>query len=182
MKSKQSYWYAFFECNRCFTPLIAQFHCYSTPHDVIHGNLLESPNVTDLSFFPERKPSLAPDHVPQTVARAFVEADISIRTKSYNAAAAMDRRTLEMVTKDKAPEKQKDTLYQRIEYLAAKGELPRALKEWAHGLRSLGNEALHSIEDVTDIEARQAHDLTRFILIYLYTLPMQVDMARALRE
>jgi len=94
----------------------------------------------------------------------------------------MDRRTLEMVTKEQAPEKSGSSLYERIEYLASIGKLTPALRDWAHALRVLGNEALHDVADMTQSEAEQAHDLTRFILIYLYTLPRQVEIARELRS
>jgi len=178
----KKYWHVFFGCNRCSKPVVAQCHSYLSPHESIHGNLLESPNVTDVKLFPEREPSIAPEHVPAAVSRAFIEAQDAIRRSNWNSAAAMDRRTLEIVTKEKAPEKTNATLYERIEYLTAAGQLTRSLKDWAHTLRALGNEALHAIEEVDENEATQAHNLTRFILIYLYTLPKQVELARQLRE
>ena len=94
----------------------------------------------------------------------------------------MDRRALEIATKEIAPTHAKLGLYQRIEKLAAERLLTESLKEWAHGLRLIGNDAVHEIDGITQDEATQTHMLTRFILIYLYTLPAQVAEARKARE
>lgn len=94
----------------------------------------------------------------------------------------MDRRALEIATKGMAPEHASLTLYKRIEKLAEGGKLTESLKDWAHDLRLVGNDAVHEIDGVEEQEATQAHELTRFILIYLYTLPAQVAQARADRE
>lgn len=94
----------------------------------------------------------------------------------------MDRRALEIATKEMAPEHAGLSLYKRIEKLAESGRLTESLKDWAHSLRAVDNEALHDIDGVDENEASQAHELTRFILTYLYTLPEQVKRARAARE
>lgn len=94
----------------------------------------------------------------------------------------MDRRALEISTKEMAPEHAALTLYQRIEKLAGAGKLTPSLKEWAHDLRIVGNDALHEIDGLTETEAKQAHELARFVLTYLYTLPAQVAEARQARE
>jgi len=85
------------------------------------------------------------------------------------------------VTKEQAPNRKHDTLYARIEYLASIGKLTASLKEWAHALRALGNNALHDEQDIAGEEAVQAHNLTRFILIYLYTLPKQIELSRTIQ-
>lgn len=94
----------------------------------------------------------------------------------------MDRRALEISTKEMAPEHVDLSLYKRIEKLAEAGKLTPSLKEWAHDLRIVGNGALHEIDGLTEDEATQTHELARFILTYLYTLPAQVEEARKARE
>ena len=90
----------------------------------------------------------------------------------------MDRRALEIGTKLIAPDLAGLKLNQRINELATKNLITPALKDWAHGLRIVGNEALHDMEGVTIDEAKQAHELTRFMLIYLFTLPEQVRLSK----
>ncbi|MBP6018779.1 MAG: DUF4145 domain-containing protein [Burkholderiaceae bacterium] len=111
-----------------------------------------------------------------------MQAEDTIKRKHWEAATAMDRRALEIATKEMAPEHADLTLYKRIEKLAESGQLTESLKDWAHDLRAVGNEALHDVEGIGEDEATQAHELTRFILTYLYTLPKQVEQARAARE
>src|SRR5690606_25699971 len=106
----------------------------------------------------------------------------AIKRQHWEAAGAMDRRALEIATKEMAPDHAALTLYKRIEKLAEIGKLTESLKDWAHDLRLVGNGAVHEIEGLEEAEAIQAHELTRFILIYLYTLPAQVAQARADRE
>lgn len=130
-------------------------------------------------IYPRAAPAEAPQHTPENISRAFIQAEEAIRRQHWEAATAMDRRALEIATKEMAPSKTNESLYKRIEHLESEGKLTPSLKEWAHSLRLLGNEALHEIEGVEPEEARQAHELTRFILIYLYTLPTQVERAKA---
>lgn len=93
----------------------------------------------------------------------------------------MDRRALELTTKNLAPELAGKTLAARINALADAGKLTADLKEWAHSLRFLGNDAVHEEEGISEEEAIQGHELTRFILTYVYTLPTQVAAARQMR-
>lgn len=179
----QSRWHVFFRCNSCFGPLaVAAYNGTGQPPSKLSGNLARLRSVDELKYFPKATVTAAPAHAPEPVARAFIQADYAIKRQHWEAAAAMDRRALEISTKEMAPEHIKLSLYQRIEKLADAGKLTPSLKEWAHDLRLLGNDALHEIDGVTEEEATQAHELTRFVLIYLYTLPAQVEQARAERE
>jgi len=175
-------WIALFRCNTCFFPLaIRASFSHGSPKDRV-GNLFKASGLIDIRCFPKARPLCAPEHVPAEIARAFIEAETNIRQKNFNAAAAMDRRALELVTHEQSPEKGKATLYQRIDHLVKTGELTPALGDWAHQLRSLGNGAVHDPEGIGQSEAVQAHDLTRLILIYLYTLPRQIELSRANQE
>jgi hypothetical protein len=120
--------------------------------------------------------------LPPAVANAFRQAGDTIRRDGFaESAVAMDRRALELATKSIAPDLAGETLYRRIELLAGRHLLTPALADWAHALRTLGNDALHEEDGVTHDEARQTHELTRYILIYLFTLPEQVRASREAR-
>jgi len=185
-------WNTLLQCNTCMLPMAVRMVVQNQVEPgKIAGDLCVSPLVLDMRFFPETKHTTdIPDHLPEKVAQAFRQAEKAIKQvdgkdlklQLGDAAAAMDRRTLEMVTKEQAPEKADATLYERINHLAEAGKLTPALKEWAHSLRVVGNEALHDEDGISDTEAIQAHELTRFILIYLYTLPTQVELAQKLRQ
>lgn len=142
----------------------------------------DSYGISVKGIIPKSVPLQAPEYCPDSVASAFIQAEAAIKGRHWESAAAMDRRALEIATKEMAPEHGKLNLYQRIEKLAEAKKLTDSLKEWAHDLRIVGNDAVHEIDGVEEKEAIQAHELTRFILIYLYTLPAQVEHARAERQ
>lgn len=174
-------WNVLFGCNVCFMPVVAVLDGFNYYPSTATGNIL-AVRCEDLEFFPKASPAVAPEHVPERVANAFLQAEQSLRARHWDASGAMDRRALEIATKEQAPDRAGDTLYKRIEYLASIGKLTQSLKEWAHSLRLIGNDAVHDEDGLDETEARQAHDLTKFILIYLYTLPKQVALAQAARE
>jgi len=177
-------WHALFRCNVCFGPLAAEMliNARGLALKDVHGELQHHANIGQIRFFPKAAPSSTPAHTPESVQRAFIQAEDAIRRQHWEAAAAMDRRALEIATKELSLEHASQTLYKRIELLADAGKLTPSLKEWAHDLRIVGNGALHEISGLDETEATQAHELTRFILTYLYTLPAQVEQARAHRE
>ena len=181
---KKEEWHAFLRCNVCHGPLAVTLlnAAYTTKLADQSGNLASGKNFSRLRFFPLRQPSSAPAHIPESVSRAFIQAEDAIKRQHWEAAGAMDRRALEIATKEMAPEHAGLSLYARIEKLAKAGKLTESLKDWAHDLRLFGNDALHEIEGVSRNEATQAHELTRFTLTYLYTLPKQVELARVERE
>lgn len=133
--------------------------------------------------WPKKPVPNAPAHCPEAIANAFLQADTTIRRAGFSeSTVAMDRRALEIATKRIAPDLADETLYRRIELLAERHLLTPALKDWAHELRTLGNEALHEEDGVSPEEARQTHELTRYVLTYLFTLPEQVRASREARE
>ncbi|MCO7642546.1 DUF4145 domain-containing protein [Pseudomonas sp. S 311-6] len=94
----------------------------------------------------------------------------------------MLRRCMEVALKQFAPDVDAWKLEKRIDKLAAENRITPALQEWAHELRLDGNEALHGTGEASEELARRMERLTHFLLIYLYTLPEQVRLAREQRE
>lgn len=83
------------------------------------------------------------------------------------------RRALELTMKDKGPAL-KGTLEKRIDALATEGKLTADIAEWAHSIRTLGNEATHDEEEPTDEDVADLAAFTRVVLEYLYTMPAKV--------
>lgn len=182
--SKQYWFHAFFHCNTCFGPVIvvANNRITGRAPSQEHGDIAKHEAFSQVTVFPKTDAPKAPEHAPEASSRAFVQAEDALKRMHWEAAGAMDRRALEIATKEIEPAYAKLGLYQRIEKLSEEGLLTTSLKEWAHDLRLVGNDAAHEIEGITQDEAIQAHMLARFILIYLYTLPIQVEEARKARE
>lgn len=182
----QDRFHVYFMCNSCFMPVVALIESSAgTAPSQARGDILKAQAMYGMSvkrIIPASVPLAAPEYCPDSVASAFIQAEAAIKGRHWESAAAMDRRALEIATKEMAPEHVKLNLYQRIEKLAEAKKLTDSLKKWAHGLRTIGNDAVHEADGVEEKETIQAHELTRFILIYLYTLPAQVEHARAARK
>lgn len=173
-------WNMLFVCNVCGGPVAARGadgRSGRSPGDAAGDVKAEFP-VFDT--WPKPRPHVVPAHLPDAVAKAFLQAEESVGSaKKTESTAAMDRRALELATKLIAPEHAALSLFHRIERLAADHLITPALRDWAHSLRTIGNESLHDIEGVTHDEARQTHEVTRFVLTYLFTLPKQVELSRS---
>jgi hypothetical protein len=131
-----------------------------------------------VNAWPEPPTHDVPAHLPDRVARAFGEG-CKVLSASPSAACAQFRKALEFGLKDLAPEIEAWKLEKRIDKLANEGKLTRSLQEWAHQLRLDGNEAVHGDDDPSLEHAQAVEKLTRFVLTYLYTLPKNIEQARA---
>ncbi|MGW8306350.1 MAG: DUF4145 domain-containing protein [Achromobacter pulmonis] len=181
----ESIYHAFFMCNNCHFPVVAMLVSKAVyKPSQLHGDILNqvaSKGIEVRRIVPEGHPVSIPGHCPENISKAFLQASSAIRRAEWDSAGAMDRRALELTTKNLAPELAGKTLAARINALADAGKLTADLKEWAHSLRFLGNDAVHEEEGISEEEAIQGHELTRFILTYVYTLPTQVAAARQMR-
>lgn len=115
---------------------------------------------------------------PDNVARNFIQAEEAAKRNHREAAGMAYRRTLELTLKDKAPHLN-GTLEKRINTLAADGKLTQDIADWAHSIRTLGNEATHDEDEPTDENVADLAAFTRVVLEYLYTMPAKVGRRAA---
>lgn len=146
------------------------------PHDLTlrdqHGGVF-----TVLGLYPRVQLPSIPEHLPDTVAKAFREG-CDVLSVSPDAAKGMFRKSLELGLKDLSPDVDAWKLEKRIEKMAALGLLTADLKDWAHELRLDGNDAMHDSGVTTKEDAIQTRELTRYVLMYLYSLPESVKSMR----
>jgi len=88
---------------------------------------------------------------------------------------------MELALKSFSPDIEAWKIEKRIDRMAAENRITRELQTWAHELRLDGNEAVHGEDEATAEIADQMHEFCKFLLIYLYTLPAQVESAQARR-
>jgi hypothetical protein len=62
------------------------------------------------------------------------------------------------------------SLMKEIDDLASKGLIPPVVKEWAHELRVLGNEAAHPMPGAKGISEKDAKQMVRFLRVLLTLL------------
>lgn len=181
MRSNQ--WNVLLTCGGCSRGIVALLDDGGrTRNPCEHLGDLRSRDFRGSSFHvleiePHPKPTDVPEHLPPAVAKAFKEG-CEVLNLSADAAFGMFRKALELGLKDLSPDIEAYKLHKRIDAMAAKGLLTESLRDWSHHLRLDANEMIHE-EGVSDVaHAREIESFTRFVLIYLFTLPQSVFLAR----
>lgn len=135
------------------------------PHYIVMGGRwLPSPPVPDV-----------PDRLPEAVSRAFSEAE-ELRLAGFRGPAGNAyRRALEAAIKIVDPELT-GSLYTRIETLSKTTRLTPSMRDFAHRIRTLGNEASHETPVVGDDEIDDLATFTKLFLLYQFTLPEMIPV------
>ena len=124
-----------------------------------------------INVWPAPEVSRAPDSTPDNVAGFFLQGEESLRSRHYDAAGAMYRKALDTATLNIDPDLKGKKLYRRIEMLADRYAITPAMRDWAHEIRLMGNDAVHEEEPFTEQEAKDVQTFTQLFLTYVYTLP-----------
>ncbi len=82
-----------------------------------------------------------PDHWPADVGRYWMQAQRNIEGENWDAAALMARSALQLLLRHENASG--GNLINEIDDVASKGSIPPVVREWAHTLRVLGNDAAH---------------------------------------
>lgn len=123
-----------------------------------------------------------PDEWPEAVGRYWVQAKRCISDENWDAAAVMARSALQLAARDRGATG--TSLRAEIDSLADQGALPPLMKDWAHELRELGNEAAHPRPTSAGTQATDAKDIVTFLdyfLEYVYSLPARIEKYRQRR-
>jgi len=115
--------------------------------------------VESFMAYPRRCTRPVPAEVPDPYRQDYVEA-CSVLGDSPKASAALSRRNLQAVLRDKAGTKSKD-LFDQIEEVISSGRVPSHIAEGLHAVRNIGNFAAHTIKSTTtgaivDVEPGEA--------------------------
>src|SRR5207237_678306 len=123
-----------------------------------------------------------PDHVPEAVADAFKEGAACLSIECYNAASAMFRLCVDLVTKPLLPHPEDQSKPQppnnrtrrdlgpRLAWMFESSILPSDLKELARCVREDGNDGAH-MGSLTAEDAADLLDFTTMLLERLITEP-----------
>jgi len=174
--------YAVFVCPKCEGPVTAYLSCFHEEVRQWDGDIRDDPEIGILWVEPKPTTPNTPEHVPERIASLYAEACDCLYRDKTTAAAAVLRKCLEMALRELAPDIEAWKLEKRIDKMAQDHLITPALQAWAHDLRIDGNEALHGDKEPPKALVSHMERLTYFLLVYLYTLPAQVDLARSIRE
>ncbi len=127
-------------------------------------------HVKMLRHYPISEKPAAPQHVPTNVARFYLQGEDNVARRHFDASGAMFRKALDTALKAIHPEG-KGVLAKRIDNLPVETGVTHAMKQWAHEIRHLGNDAAHDEEPFSEAELASLMGFTRLFLTFAFTLP-----------
>lgn len=196
--------YFFLVCENCITPTVLSMNPDNYEvRDLIEKKRFPLDKPVNISEFfsnerientPSNSLVKCPEHVPDNLKSIFDEAALCYSHNCYIACASMFRLCLDVTTKDLLKEwleanqqsanqpnaKQKDKLFNRIEFLIERGVIPSDLKEYVHHIRLDGNDAAHDGSTEKD-EAEDLLDFSELFLERIYTVKKQLELAQERR-
>lgn len=112
-----------------------------------------------LAYPQQTSPRPVPPEVIDPYKQDFIEA-CNVLPLSAKASAALSRRNLQAILRDKAATKSKD-LFDQIEEVITSGKVPSHIEEGLHAVRNIGNFAAHEIKSkvtgaIVEVEAGEA--------------------------
>lgn len=123
-----------------------------------------------------------PNDVPKNISIFYAQGLTNLKSRQWDAAGSMFRKTLDVATKSIDPSNGKKTLYERINLLVSSGALTEAMGQWSHEIRLDGNDAVHDESPETEDDANAAQHFTEALLTYVYSLPAMVAANRTKRR
>ncbi|HJS84278.1 MAG TPA: DUF4145 domain-containing protein [Acetobacteraceae bacterium] len=156
------------QCGYCQNGVVAKYRGHEIMNWVQTNGQATPPHLVEVC--PKAEPPSAPKYLPDNIRRFFLQGLDSLRRKGYDAAGTMFRKSLDVALKRIHPEG-RGTLQRRIDTLPQEFGITSAMKEWAHEIRNLGNDAAHEEEPFTEAEAKALHAFTDMFLTYAFTLP-----------
>lgn len=171
-----------FTCNSCSGPVLVNYKCLTDQKqlpDGMTGDLSHYWKYISIKHvWPQLEKKESPKHIPENVERFLQQGFINFKAEHYDAAGAMARKTLEAALVAHSPDLKKGSLKERIDKLKESGVLTESLADWAHNVRLLGNDAVHDLEPADPADVNQALQLAEYLLIYLFTLPTEIELAK----
>ena len=132
-------------------------------------------------YLPEIAEASCPDHCPDNVQRAFIEAEKALQGGLFPSAAAFYCKAVDWAVTPLIDDKCKDKLLgQKLGNLEGKSLFPEVMLDFICVVKDTANHALHTEgHDFTSTqELAPAREFVKMLLIYLYTLPEQVKTAK----
>lgn len=127
-------------------------------------------SITIDAVYPSRSSPQSPEFTPDNVRTFYLQGMDNLARKNFDAAGSMFRKTLDTALKALHPEG-RGTLAKRIDELPAEKGATPAMREWAHHIRALGNDAAHEDDPFSESDAQSVQAFTELFLTYAFTLP-----------
>lgn len=136
----------------------------------------------------DRVAGTPPEYVPASISKIFREGATCFAVGCNNAAAAMFRLCVDLVTKAFLPEADVEGLNARVRrdlglrlpWLFDQGHLPEALRDLSGCIKDNGNDGAHD-GNITKEDAADILDFTTILLERIYTEPERIRLAQERR-
>ena len=199
-----SLWNVFFMCRKCREGVVAKLRSKANDAadkpSACDGDPLDQ-GFELLEVHPKPPPRDTPKHLPEEIAVHYREAVDTLRHRNFIAAGMVFRKVLQLATtalatdvkratdvKDEGSKtesladwfrRKKLNLGPRVDALADQHLITSAMRDWADQIRIDGNEATHGEEKpFTQTDSEQMKAFTEVFLMYAFTLPESVKLAR----
>jgi len=141
-------------CPECKQPIVY----LESQKPLTHGQF-STPVPRFLAYPRKSKPRPLAPEVPEPYRKYFDDA-VAVLDQSPMASAALSRRNLQAVLRDKAGAKKRD-LADQIDEIVGSGALPSHINESLHAVRVIGNFAAHPMKsastgEIVEVEAGEA--------------------------
>jgi hypothetical protein len=171
--------YAFVVCPTCHFPAVlllapgpdtrAANIWFGTPASLQEIDACEVSGWEPLTSFPKYEEKNAPLHTPPEIARLYKQAASANARQEFEAAGFLYGKVLENSIKQLDSDIS-GTLAKRIDTLAEKGILSPDVKNWAHEIRIIRNDAVHDVEQMTPGDVKAIAEFTEAFLMVVYTM------------
>ena len=127
-----------------------------------------------IDVFPHSLPPPTDERIPDKIRKDLDEAKACLTVNAFRACAGLCRRALQQACILKKADKNKK-LKEQIDELADKRIITEDLRNLAHSVRWVGNDALHpENQDVTEEDAKEILNLTEQFMEVIFVAPEKV--------
>lgn len=169
-------------CGGCGLPICFQVRTTNNnPVMGINGSLDTFGSAVVGVIWPIKEGPSIPRHLPPDYAAKIQEAENAFHAKLPTAAAGLFRALVDTTTKRQLTDSELETkgvLMVRIDRLADNHVIPKAVAEWAHEVRAIGNEGLHEEMVVSPEDAEATRNFAQTYLRYAFELPGDIAARR----
>ena len=129
-------------------------------------------------MYPTPLPSETDERIPDGIRIDLIESKLCFSAHAYRGSTVLACRAIQSTRLDKGATT-KD-LMKQIDELFGKGIITADLKEWAHVIRWVGNDAAHPNKDVVTVD--DATDILELCEQFLHTIYVAPAIAKERRE
>lgn len=138
------------------------------------------------NIYPNPLPKAIDENIKENIKKDCEEANLCFSIRAYRAAVVMARRALQSICLDKGA-KDDEKLEKQIDWLLSEAIITKDLKNWAHEVRMVGDNAAHpkKPEEDQSVSKDDAEDILKLLEQFcqvLYVAPAIAEVRKKLRE